>query len=314
MNAHPATPEQFRNRRRVVGFAFAGFLIVLIFGLSQCGGGDDDDEATTTIPTPTTDLAPEPTPIPSPTPALGPSPQDVVSQLQTDLTNLGHYSGSAHGNYNDATVAAVQAFQEAAELPTHGTYGSKTAAAIDAALERPAGSTLLQTVLAGLCYYDVEIDGIYGPATEQALLDFQTEANIGVDGLFGPETAATLAAQWASRPATCPSAPDETAEPEEAVAIDPITVTTDGVTITFNNSVVCVIGADDSGSIEGIADDGTTFAATLAGTDSRVVIDGQDATIDVPFTSVSNDPDAITIEAGPPAMTVVVSLASCVEG
>lgn len=46
----------------------------------------------------------------------------------------------------------------------------------------------LQRELAGLGYYEGDIDGVYGAETTKAVKDFQTELGITVDGLYGLET------------------------------------------------------------------------------------------------------------------------------
>ncbi len=40
--------------------------------------------------------------------------------------------------------------------------------------------------------YEVNIDGIFGPGTREALIDFQSGENLTPDGVFGPKTSATL--------------------------------------------------------------------------------------------------------------------------
>ena len=40
--------------------------------------------------------------------------------------------------------------------------------------------------------YEVNIDGIFGPGTREALIDFQSEENLTPDGVFGPKTSNAL--------------------------------------------------------------------------------------------------------------------------
>jgi len=47
---------------------------------------------------------------------------------------------------------------------------------------------VLQEALAFLGYYTDEIDGIFGPKTEQAVIQFQRDTGIQVDGIVGPQT------------------------------------------------------------------------------------------------------------------------------
>jgi len=320
----PSQPPGPDRRWLIVGGVIA---LVVVFGLifSTCGGDGDDDsqeavESETTTPT----SAPSPTPTPDP----GPSPAEITSQLQADLAELGFYEGPISGVYDDATEAAVRAFQEFAGIGVDGVVGPQTAAAIDVALGRAGQSTTtLQTALAELCYYDGEIDGDYGPATTEAVRQFQIDSGLTPDGSYGPATADALVAAWPSRPAECAGQPTEPAEGDDGVdadepadgddePLDAITATSDEFAageIVFNADVQCVLGPDDSGSVEGTADDGTSIVVTIDGTASSVVIDGPSASYAAPFLSISNDQSGLTIEAGPPPVTVLVVLSFCTE-
>ena len=59
------------------------------------------------------------------------------------------------------------------------------------------GATLLtqviQVELTALGYFEGATDGILGPATEEAIAAFQTDAGITADGKYGPETYLALA-------------------------------------------------------------------------------------------------------------------------
>lgn len=43
-----------------------------------------------------------------------------------------------------------------------------------------------------LCGYDVDIDGEFGPLTEEAVIDFQRDHDLKADGIVGPDTWAAL--------------------------------------------------------------------------------------------------------------------------
>lgn len=45
--------------------------------------------------------------------------------------------------------------------------------------------------------YQVEVDGIYGEATENAVKKFQQDHNLTVDGIVGPQTGRQLGAALA---------------------------------------------------------------------------------------------------------------------
>ena len=65
--------------------------------------------------------------------------------------------------------------------------------------EIAAGQEALQAVG---CYTG-EVDGVYGPATEQAIRDFQQGAGLQVDGIFGPATRDALAAALTAGETVC---------------------------------------------------------------------------------------------------------------
>ncbi len=79
-----------------------------------------------------------PTPVPTETPAPAEETADAwptlrkadsgddVAQLQEALASLGYFTGKVDGNYGDATVAAVKAFQKANGLAEDGSAGEDT--------------------------------------------------------------------------------------------------------------------------------------------------------------------------------------------
>lgn len=53
---------------------------------------------------------------------------------------------------------------------------------------RGSNVRLLQEHLASMGYYDFEIDGMFGPATQAAVLEFQVQNALNADGIVGPRT------------------------------------------------------------------------------------------------------------------------------
>jgi peptidoglycan hydrolase-like protein with peptidoglycan-binding domain len=101
--------------------------------------------------------------------------------------------------------------------------------------ERQRQTAALQERLSQLGWYAGEADGVAGPATEQAIRNFQRAAGLAVDGIAGPQTDAALAAsdavtraQWEqqqearSAPTTSPSpTPSPTASPTPSPSPEP---------------------------------------------------------------------------------------------
>lgn len=133
-----------------------------------------------------------------------------VTQLQTDLKQLGYYYGSITGNFGDKTEDAVKEFQKDKGLPADGVAGSKTLAAVKAAIDKAGGSSTssttglkvgstgdkviaLQQDLTALGYYYGDISGHYGSLTQAAVKKFQKAKGIAQDGIAGTSTLNAIA-------------------------------------------------------------------------------------------------------------------------
>lgn len=51
---------------------------------------------------------------------------------------------------------------------------------------------LLPALMAGPALADIAVDGVFGPQTKAATIDFQRDAGIGVDGVVGPRTRSAM--------------------------------------------------------------------------------------------------------------------------
>ena len=129
-----------------------------------------------------------------------------VKTMQNRLIELGWLSGSASGTYDDATEAAVIAFQKKAKLWADGKAGPKTLEALYSSSapssSKPAsgsGETLergstgsevkkLQNRLKDLGYLDGSVDGDFGEKTEAAVIAFQQNNGLTADGKAGTAT------------------------------------------------------------------------------------------------------------------------------
>ena len=133
-----------------------------------------------------------------------------VSQLQTDLKQLGYYYADITGNFGEKTEAAVKAFQKAKGLTADGVAGTKTLNAIASAISAAGGSITtrgsglrlgssgdnvrnLQTDLTTLGYYSGDITGNFGSLTQQAVKKFQQSRGLTADGIAGTTTINAIA-------------------------------------------------------------------------------------------------------------------------
>ncbi|MBR1279008.1 TIGR02594 family protein [Bradyrhizobium sp. AUGA SZCCT0283] len=140
----------------------------------------------------------------------------LVRAVQLALARLGYpLRGSA--SFADRTLSAVKDFQKTHGLEVDGEIGQETAKAIDRALAERSSTTaasastisgliggrilrvgdagaIVQAVQLGLARlgYPLKGTGNYGPATEQAVRDFQAHHALEVDGEMGPEVATAI--------------------------------------------------------------------------------------------------------------------------
>lgn len=134
----------------------------------------------------------------------------AVTQLQTDLKQLGYYYGSITGKFGDLTEKAVKEFQKAKGLNADGVAGRKTLDMIETAIKDAGGSasdsttglkvgstgekvTQLQQDLTALGYYYGDITGHYGSLTKTAVKKFQKAKGITQDGIAGTTTLNAIA-------------------------------------------------------------------------------------------------------------------------
>ncbi len=128
-----------------------------------------------------------------------------MADLQRRLARLGHASGES-GRFGPGTTAAVEAFQDASGLRVDGICGEQTWAALVEAnwrlgdrllyerrpMLRGDDVSVLQARLGTLGFHAERVDGIFGPRTAGALVDFQRNSGLTADGICGPATVSAL--------------------------------------------------------------------------------------------------------------------------
>jgi N-acetyl-anhydromuramyl-L-alanine amidase AmpD len=125
-----------------------------------------------------------------------------VTAAQTLLNQQGYDAGTADGVFGARTAAAVTSFQAARGLTADGVVGARTWTGLLAAGTTPVlrdGSTgaaveRLQRALTAALGRTVSADSAFGPATVQAVRDYQSSRVLAVDGIVGAGTWAALQA------------------------------------------------------------------------------------------------------------------------
>lgn len=133
---------------------------------------------------------------------------DAVRDIQDRLAAVGFAAaGDAPGEFGEATEAAVRGFQESKHIAADGMVGRETwRTLVDASFT--LGDRLLyyrmpmlhgddvaelQSRLNALGFEAGAVDGIFGPVTLRAVLDFQQNRIMAEDGIIGPDVVSELA-------------------------------------------------------------------------------------------------------------------------
>jgi N-acetylmuramoyl-L-alanine amidase len=130
---------------------------------------------------------------------------EPVRDIQRRLTGLG-FPVDTDGNYGPQTVAVVGQFQESRGLPADGIVGPETWSALVEAgfrlgdrmlyrrspMMRGDDVSRLQRSLGSLGFDAGKVDGLFGPDTLRALLDFQRNRGMAEDGIAGREVVEEL--------------------------------------------------------------------------------------------------------------------------
>ena len=125
-------------------------------------------------------------------------PDPTVRYLQQALHDLGYQVGGIDGLVGEQTRTAVRAFQNDNALDETGTVDIDTLRALSDASPEAHTEVVeaIQHVLAELGYYTAVVDGVVGPASTQAIVEFQEYAGLPVSGELDRDTFDLLIATY----------------------------------------------------------------------------------------------------------------------
>ncbi|MBW1598397.1 peptidoglycan-binding protein [Streptomyces sp. JJ38] len=112
-----------------------------------------------------------------------------VTAVQHLLTAQG-YSTAADGVFGSGTTAEVKSFQSDQGLTADGYVGSDTwpELVVTVSSGHTGSAVKAAQVLLNKYGYDLAVDGDFGPGTDSATRDFQSDQGLAVDGIVGPNT------------------------------------------------------------------------------------------------------------------------------
>src|SRR5947209_15376216 len=114
-----------------------------------------------------------------------------VKTVQYLVTAHGHSTG-VDGIFGPSTKAAVEAFQSSRGLSADGIVGPHTWPALIIQVQQGSNGEAVRAVQSQIHGRGdgahIVIDGIFGPATNDAVRAFQTLLGLSVDGIVGPQT------------------------------------------------------------------------------------------------------------------------------
>lgn len=142
----------------------------IVIGLLVTGGDDSDDAPVASAVPATSTLSSEP--VTTDTEPVQPTSTSTASTTTTT------------GGDGDGATTACPEFTENLTLPLR-------------LCDRGAAVKLMQENLT-LAGFETSADGLFGPATEQSVIAFQTSVGLQADGIYGPDTSAAMDAALGS--------------------------------------------------------------------------------------------------------------------
>lgn len=109
----------------------------------------------------------------------------TVRITQMDLNGLAYPAGPVDGILGPRTREAIKGWQYNWQMAVTGRLTSRTYSTLTSHVR------VIQVAAGG-----IEADGIYGPATTEAVKRFQSRHHLTVDGIAGPATHAAMGVKY----------------------------------------------------------------------------------------------------------------------
>jgi peptidoglycan hydrolase-like protein with peptidoglycan-binding domain len=191
-----------------------------------------------------------------------------TTALQTDLTTAGFDPGPIDGVYGPSTVAAVEELQTESGLRVTGFVDESTSRALQeklaAADQAQASQTsMVQTILSLLGFWDGPIDGVWTEELTQALMEFQTVLGVEPTGVVDAATIAAFQQSGAANEGTGSSETVPATPSTDAPTVPPTTAPTS--TAPAEEASILIADSDDGP----IVTSGDGMAAYLFITDAQ---------------------------------------------
>ncbi len=195
-----ATEAALRDYQQAAGLSVDGIAGPQTWGALICF--NDPPPAPTPTPTPLPTATPQPTPTPTPAPLCWPVHSAVINNTGPNVFAIQYllrqhgYALSVDGIYGAGTTSVVQNFQTAHGLSADGIVGPQTWPLLVIQVQQGVyNSDAVSAVQHLLVYqhgYSLTIDGDFGPATHNAVINFQNQRGLPATGVVNIATWSAL--------------------------------------------------------------------------------------------------------------------------
>ena len=205
----PAAGGWTKRRRLLAGVAAGVLVLSIVLGIVVWNRDDGENvlsaptttaaATTPTAATTTTTVLDDDAPLPptAPWPDVGTGASGPAVTAAQYLLRHRDFRSDPSGFFDNLTLRAVKEFETSLQLPADGLVGrltwSELVVSVKAGHEGDAVRAA-QTLL-NVSGHAMDIDGLYGPATQDSVVEFQRSHRLNVDGIVDADTWRLLLAE-----------------------------------------------------------------------------------------------------------------------